>query len=309
MLIAILVPVGFVSAASPSIDSIVVYQNYMEANDWLILAVYNISGGNTSTSLCDVRTYPWVMEFVNGVTGTIYANSSTNQFQCGATSTSNAMRPIAIYMNASQVSSYTWGGNYSLKLQARWGTFPSASLAISNTSWKGDNPSDLEQWVKWSAGIIQAFDGVTYLDTVTTHGLVLNTDGANIYNTGIPYLEQNHPNVFETTTETVSINYNTTATASHSYENSLYNNWSVSLGPSISGVLTTTGFYFGVNGRLMGAILMFIGFISLALISKTIAFLIILGGVVIGLVPMSLIFVLVFVLAIVFIRAWFWSST
>jgi hypothetical protein len=103
------------------------------------------------------------------------------------------------------------------------------------------------------------------------------------------------------------------STGGTTYATDLYDNWDVAVGPEVSAVLTTAAPYFGFvgadGGRMVGALLTLLGFLSLAIIEKSVAFLVILGGVMIGVFPMATVVMLVFVMAVVLIRSLFWSST
>jgi len=303
MLSAIFIPVGMAFAASPSVDDVKVFIGYEETNDWLIVATYNISGGNTAdctnTSCCDIYSHPWKIQLL-GTDGVTVLTENTI-LQCG-------MRPASIYLSNASASALMWGTNYSVKIYGNWGALPSGKRTINATDWIGNNLVGLNQWVISKAKVIQTFDVETYVDTVPVYGEVLNVDGGYIFDTGIPYLSHYRPDIFEITTETVPITYiltNESAYASGLWNQPLVDVW----GAPIAAALTNTGYYFGVSGRIFGALLMFCGFISLAMFSKTIAFLIIIGGVVVGFVPMSLLFVLVFMLVVILVRSLFWSST
>lgn len=297
MLASILIPAGMALADSPSVDDVKVYTGYAETDDWLIVVVYNVSGTDTNSS-CDIYAYPWRIQLLNGA----IELTDNNLQQCG-------MRPASIYLNADTAAGLVWGTNYSVKIYGNFGAEPNASRTINASDWVGENLNGLDQWVISKAKIIGTFDSVDYVDAVPVYGEVLNTDGGYIFDTGIPYLSHYRPDIFEITAESVIIDYEETD-GTGSYGEGLYTTPMEDIwGLPIATALDNMGFYFGIDGRIFGAVLMFIGFICLAAFSKTIAFLIIIGGVVVGLVPMSLLLVVVLVLAVVFIRGWFWSST
>jgi hypothetical protein len=78
----------------------------------------------------------------------------------------------------------------------------------------------------------------------------------------------------------------------------------------VADALDTAGDWFGIDGRLFGAVLTIMGFLVVGVIgSIPIAFMIVLGGVMIGVFPMAIIYMLVFILAVIFVRGFFWSST
>lgn len=299
VIMSILIPSGIVLAASPSVDDVKVFQGYEHTGDWLIVAVYNISGTNTSTSLCDIYTYPWFIQLIDNTTGLPVTNYPIEQ--CG-------MKPFGMSVSPNMAVGLTYGGNYSVKIYGNWGTFPNASRTINNSDWRGTNLNYLDQWVIKQAKTIQTFDVITYVVTVPEYGEVLNPDGGSIFDKGIPYLSHYRPDIFQVTTENFPIGY-IPSNGSTSYADALYNNWDTTLGPDVSGALTSAGWYFGIGGRMMGALLTIMGFLALAIIEKSVAFMIIIGGVLIGVFPMATVIMLVFVLAVVLIRSLFWSST
>lgn len=298
LLASIFIPAGIALAASPSVDDVKVFTGYQETDDWLIVATYNISGSEANSS-CDVYSNPWEIQLIDS-TGHIYTENTIQQ--CG-------MRPVAIYLSAASASSMVWGDNYSVKIYGAFGATPNASKELTVSDWKGSNLVGLDQWAIKQAKTMQTFDAETYVETVAIYGDVLNVDGGYLFDTGIPYLSSYRPNIFLVTSETVPIYY-TNTTGAGSYAEGLYNQPLADVwGTPIADALTSSGYYFGISGRVMGALLMFIGFVSLAVFSKTISFLIILGGVVLGLVPAWIVYVLVFLLAVILIRSLFWSST
>src|SRR5574343_188927 len=263
---------GVAYADSPSIDDAKVYQSYVEDGDWLFVVTYNISGTNTSTSSCGYVNVWWLL-LEDGVTGDLLG--ATPNIQCG-------MRPASILLNASSVATLTEGGDYDL--------------------------------VIYQASVIEDYDTVylgsaDYLDPVPQYGDVLTVAGADIFNQGIPKLEEYRPDIFAVTYEGLDIDYvpNTDDT---SYADDLYTNTEAMIGSTIYDAAEDVGDrWLGVDGRMMLALLTLIGFLSIAVIEKSIAFLIILGGILIGVFPMGTVLLIVFLLMVVFIRAWFWSST
>ena len=274
-----------------TINDVKVFQDYSITGDWLVVASYDIE------STCDY-THPWLMRLIDSTGTAIY---QSQVLQCGD-------KVGSVQISPAGASSLVVGGNYSVEIVGNFGALPNVSKAINSSDWKGNNMLALDGWVIDQAKQMQAHYNTTYVDTVPVYGEVLDSNGAYIFDTGIPQLSTYRPNIFEVTTVHIPIVYNISNVSSTYFPN-LYNDSSTVLGPDVSAMLATEGGYFGISGRLMGAILAFIGFISLALISKTISVLIIIGGVVIGVFDGSLIFVLVFILAVVLVRSLFWSST
>ena len=304
---AVLFSGGVAYAASPSVDDIKVYEDYKEDGDWLIVAVYNISGTNTSTSLCGA-TYPWFAQLIDNSDSTIVGNWSIEL--CG-------MRPIGLYLSASSASTEVLGGNYSVKILGLWGSGPSGTKSIGATDWKGanyDGIGGLDEWVINEAKIMEAYDSTTYVEAVAypTYGERLNTAGGAWFATGIDALDYYRPNLFITNIENYPIEYEP-STVVDTYAADLYDNWDTAVGPEVSASLNSVAPWFGFSGadrgRMIGAILTLMGFLAIAMIEKSVAVIIILGGVLIGVFPMATVIMLVFILCIVLIRSLFWSST
>ena len=297
---------GVAYADSPSIDDAKVYQSYVEDGDWLFVVTYNISGTNTSTSSCD-NTHVWWLILEDGVTGDLLG--LTPYIQCG-------MRPASILLNASSVTALTEGGDYDLVIYGNWGAHPEDTYTLQAEDWKGEVANGgLEDWVIAQAEVIEDYDAVylgsaDYLDSVPNYDHdVLTVAGALIFNKGIPKLEDYFSDIFAVTEEGLDIDYvpNTDDT---SYADDLYNDTEAMIGSTIYDAADDVGDrWLGIDGRMMLALLTILGFLSIAVIEKSIAFLIIIGGVLIGVFPMGTVLLLVFLLMVTLIRALFWSST
>lgn len=292
---------GVAYADSPSIDDVKVFQDYIEEDDWLIAVIYNISGTNVSTSLCFVYGFTWQIQLIDTVTAEVLTDQTLKQ--CG-------MRPYGIYINASQAFGYTFGGNYTVRIIANWGTPPSATYLIQDEDWRGDIYfGEFENWVIEQAYIIEDFDSGDYLDIVPEYDEVLTVSGAAIFNKGISKLQDYFPDLFAVTIEGLPIEYEDN-TDDTSYADDMYNNTEVMIGSTIYDAAEAVGDrWLGVDGRMMLAILTILGFLSIAVIEKSVAFLIILGGVLVGFFPMGTVLLLVFLLMVTLVRALFWSST
>lgn len=298
---------GIAYADSPSIDDVKVFHDYEEEGDWLVVVTYNISGTNTSTSLCGY-SYVWQLRFNDGVTGDNEGTAIITQ--CG-------MRVSSIYFNADEVSTMVEGGDYDIVIYGNWGAHPTDSYTLLATDWKGKvENGGLDDWILNQAEIIEAYDIVYYLPTADyldsvpnyTHK-VLTPAGAQIFTSGITHIEDYRPDLFAVTTEGLDVDYvpNTDDT---SYADDMYNNTEVMIGSTIYDAAEDVGDrWFGIDGRLTLALLTILGFISIAIIEKSIAFLIIIGGILVGFFPMGTVLLLVFLLMVTLIRALFWSST
>ena len=301
------IPSGIVLAASPSVDDVKVFTSYYETGDWLVVATYNISGGNfsncTNTSCFRPPAYTWYIQLVDS-TGTALTTNKLEQ---------SGMRPFGISVNAATAAGYTFGGNYSVKIYGNYGATPNASRALTTTDWRGEvSAGELDSWVRQQAQIMEDYDGVDYVTTVAEWNEVLTQTGGSIFDRGIAHLSDYRPDIFQVTNYLFPLGY-TPSTGDTNYADDLYDNWDTTLGPEISASLTATAPYFGFTGvdggRMVGALLTLLGFLSLAIIEKSIAFMVILGGVMIGVFPMATVILVVFIEAVVLIRSLFWSST
>jgi hypothetical protein len=313
ILMSVFIPSGIVLAASPSVDDVKVYTDYYEDGDWLIVATYNISGGNfsdcTNTSCFRPPAYTWYIQLVDS-TGTALTTNKLEQ---------SGMRPFGISVSAATAAGYTFGGNYSVKIYGAFNTpNPNASRTITATDWRGGvSAGELDKWVLQQAQIMEDYDKITdstvdYVTTVVEWDEVLTQTGGSKFDRGISLLSTYRPDIFQVTHYLFPLGYTPTA-GTTDYAEGLYDNWDTTVGPEVSGALNTAAPYFGFTGadrgRMIGALLTMIGFLSLAIIEKSVAFMVILGGVMIGVFPMATVILLVFIMAVVLIRSLFWSST
>jgi len=309
ILISILIPSGIVYAASPSVDDVKVFTSYYETGDWLIVATYNISGGNfadcTNTSCFRPPSYTWYIQLIDNSDGSVKTQNKLEQ---------DGMAPYGISINATQATTLTWEGNYSVKIFGNYGAIPNSSKTLSAIDWRGEvSAGELDDWVLQQAQIMEDYDSEDYVTTVPPpYNEVLTIDGGSLFNRGIAYLSDYRPDIFQITNYLFPLGYSET-TGDTNYADTLYDNWDTTLGPEIAPSLTAIAPYFGFSGvdagRMVGALLTLMGFLAFALIEKSIAFMIILGGVMIGVFPMATVILLVFIMAVVLIRSLFWSST
>jgi hypothetical protein len=308
VIISIFIPSGIALAASPSVDNVKVYTDYYETDDWLVVATINISGGNlldcTNTSCFRPPDYTWYIQFYDNAGSAVVTENKILQ---------GNMSPFGISINATQASTLVWNGNYSVKIYGNYGAIPNASKTLTAIDWRGEvADGELDEWVLQQAQVIEDYTGNDYVTIVPVYDEVLTAEGGSIFNRGIPYLVNYRPDIFQLTTYSYPIGY-VPSTGSTDYADALYDNWDIVLGPDVSGVLTTSAPYLGFagadGGRMIGALLTIIGFLAIALIEKSIAFMVILGGVLIGVFPLATIILLVFVAAVLLIRGLFWSST
>jgi hypothetical protein len=286
-----------VSAAS-DISNIKVFQSFREEGDWLIVFLYD-----TDLEECD-NTHVWYKRLTDTTLG--FHKGTTRLPACG-------YRPGCIYLSASETAPMEWQGAFEIEI---WGDFnppipPSQNLSIGLSDWSGDDLGSLDDWVVSTAKMIGGHDNgsiYTYV-AMGPDGELLNTDGAAIYEIGIPGLMDVRADTLQIAGE-IWVHPDWDAELGNmSYDAYLAGQWDEAVGPEIAGLWTEVGDYFGLSGRWIGIILVSIGFLFLANWCKTIAFGILLSGTVIGIFPLWFLGVLAFVLLIIFLKSFVLSST
>jgi hypothetical protein len=229
---SVFIPSGIVLAASPSVDDVKVFTDYYEADDWLIVATYNISGGNfsncTNTSCFRPPAYTWYIQFVDS-TGTVLTTNKLAQ---------SGMKPFGISVSAATAAGYTYGGNYSVKIYGNYGATPNSSRTLVATDWRGQvSAGELDQWVVQQAQIMEDYELVDYVTTVVEGDEVLTQEGGSIFDRGISQLSYYRPDIFQITHYLFPLGY-TPTTGDTTYADDLYDNWDTTLGPEIAPSLT-----------------------------------------------------------------------
>jgi len=290
---------GGKAQAESKIGSCKVYKNYVgtSAGDWLIVLMYD-----TDIEDCDMDENQWWVTLINNNTGApLY---TTILRACGH-------RPGCMYLSEETVSPFEWQGNYSVKIEGMFSPSPSATYNLKANDW-ASSVTWLNTWVITQAKALGLADNGsagewTYVDPTTTTDK-LNNLGGPMFSLGIDSLQILHPELFSISQNYITPDYGAPA-GNHSYEDQLASNWETSLGPEISGLWIDVGDYFNLSGRVIGIILIGVGFLALATYTKTIAFGILLGGVVIEVFPMAIVIIACALLFFVFVRAFFLSST
>lgn len=305
ILASVLVPSGIAMASSPSVDDVKVYKNYdpKDPEGWLVVFVFNNSEP-PYFNYSDPTLY-WRYE--------LWAN---NSLEASIPMSQWGLRPGSIFISSSTAASLQWAAtNYEIRLQSTYNTSLNCSRDINVSDWRGNAITEFDAWVTSQAKRMQVYDGATYITVDQDYGEILNYAGGTIFNVGIPYLSTYRPNLFQFTIQTINVPYNNAT--NHSYATSL-DDWQTAIGPELSTALTDTGGIFGISGRTVGGLLIFIAFATLSsmgvamghYVAGTIfASLMIMAGIIIGLIPIVIILVATMLLVLVFIRGWWFSST
>jgi hypothetical protein len=313
VLMAVL-PCATAFAASPEITSARVFSSYTQTDDWLIVIAYNCSEAPY------FYYYPaedyWTIQLLNAA-GTVVAQNPLLQW---------GKRPGSIYISAVGATALAWGNvNYSVRIIANYNSSINASITLVNTSWIGNLPARLDSWCLTFAGEMYTYDltqtnppnppTAEYIDQSVHNYNMLSLGAGVIFDIGIPKLSAVRPKIFSAKIEEFAEWNDSTFT--NAYANIL-DNWQASVGPELTATLNNAGGLVGMSGRYIGGLLVFIGFIVLAALAvttghltagATLAIPALCGGVVIGLIPIAVMFVAIVLLTIMFVKNYWFGGT
>lgn len=300
--ISLICPIAFSGNADAASDiiSVRVFTGFQQEGDWLIVLMYD-----TDIEDCD-DSHKWEVELID----VDISDDPLEQRQlkyCG-------YRPGCIYLSAQTVENMDWGGNhYDIQIEGMFAPNPYYRRHIESSDWVGDDLDKLDDWCISSAqdmGVaVNASEGAWLYVTTGPDGYVLNSDGCAVFENGIPGLgNERGDQLCVVGVEWVHPDWDANI-GNMSYNDWLADQWDEAVGPEIAGLWTDVGDYFGVGGRWIGMACVIIGFIFLAMWSKTIAFGIILAGTVIGIFPLWFLGVIVAILLFIFLKSFWLSST
>ncbi len=251
----------------PSLEimDVKVFSSVINNGDWLFCILYN----------CAVPpAYPAqnVTKYFN-----LYLWDSDAGTPVGQTKLSAwGYRPAALYLSADTASDLTWGsGYYSINIEGNadnWDTPPTVEYFMEPTDWVGADLFKLDNWVRETAQLIEAYYGVDiYTETVGDTTLpesegVLTPTGSEIFLQGIPGLDAVRPYLFQATVNEPEI---TNPEANPVYEEEV--TWEEQVGPEIAGLFNTIGGLVNLDGRVFGGamvFLVFVGFVGIGVATK-----------------------------------------
>jgi hypothetical protein len=229
-----------------SIQDIKIFEGFKSTGDWLICVRYlNLYPPYYDTY--DVRQY-FVIRLLN-LAGTEIARTSLpawgNKVGC-------------IYLSASNVAVLNWGSAYTVQIYGTFTGNPYTAYTLTSADWIGIDLTRLDSWVITSAGVIGTYYSDILTANISTRGEVLNTDGASIFNTGIPGLMLVRPNLFQIA-QSGGTGRTTTFTQANKSDA-----WQTMVGPDATALLTDMGSFINVDGRTIGVILCVILMVILA---------------------------------------------
>ena len=183
-------------------------------------------------------------------------------------------KPFGIYLSKAQklASGITWGGNYTISIEAvngMWANPPSTSYVMSYLNWVGSDLFYLDSWVRQAALYIEAYYEIDcYTEEIpVTDGVktlpsgqgVLTLTGGEIFNTGIPNLSTIRPMLFYIVVQDIELHHGT-----HSDINERSATWQEKVGPEVADYLEDAGGILNLNGRIAGGMILFAGWLGLS---------------------------------------------
>jgi len=280
-----------------------VFKNYLITGDWLVTAeILNVYPPYYDNN-ADPTSYFQVLFM--GLTGLTYAAAPCENWE---------RYPISIYMNPTQASSLSWGGNYKLRISNMAGTVYS-EYGLQSADWNAAGLRQLDSWVKLTAKDMEVYQTavqgqtVTYLTYVADKGYVLNESGGAIFNEACPRLSYVRPDLFQVTTNQPDIPTTVVATPGSnisyrdrlgSYLADLIDDGAASMGitdPKTAGGIMMLAIYAIIA---FGTVVK--GFAWAGMIA---AFPVLLMGIYFGLLDMQLLLGVLVILAFLFVRE-FW---
>lgn len=223
-------------------------------------------------------------------------------------------KPGSIYLSAASVASLEWGSAYKMRLYGTQGTHATTDYTLTTTDWRGSDLTRLDDWCLRAAYNMETYYDVDLVVPTATQGDVLNVEGSIMFITGIPYLDQARPGIFQYVGNSPVWE---TQDWTHAYEGSLPG-WEASVGPEIASVLTGFGDSTNLSGKNFGALIIFAIFIGMALIGVAkghaviglaLATPILIGGSYLGFIPFAIMGIVLTFAVIFMVRQLWWRST
>lgn len=305
-IMSVVIPCATAFADSPEITHARVFSGYKEDGDWLVVVAYNCS---------EAPYYPyyppeehWTIQLLNAA-GTVVAQDPMWQW---------GKRPEGIYISATDATALEWGNPaYKVRIIANYNSSINDDYTLTADYWYDEALSQLDSWVLTYAKEMEDYDSPTdpYIEDTVQHGPMLSIQAGAIFDIGISELSEVRPNLFIAKIEEFAEWEDTTWT--NSYSTSL-DDWETAVGTELAEYFQDAGDLVDMDGRYVGGLLVFIGFIALAALAVTtghltagctLAIPALCGGAVIGLIPIQAIFVGIVLLTIMFIKNYWFGGT
>ncbi len=283
-----------------------VFKNYLATDDWLICAeVMNVYPPYYDNNEDPSMLYQ--LSFMSQ-TGTVYAATPCELWE---------KNPITIYMNPTQATALTWGGNYKVRVGDLSNTYYS-EYGLQSTDWNAASLRPLDNWVRLTAKDMEVYQTsktgqtVSYLTYASDKGYVLNENGGAIFNQACPRLSYVRPDLFLVTSNQPDIPTTVVATpgANISYRERL--------GTYLADLIDSGAGAMGIGDPKTAGGLMIIAIYALfafgtvmkgyAWAGMIAAFPVILLGMYYGLLDVQLILAVLVILILLFVREFIWKG-
>lgn len=223
-------------------------------------------------------------------------------------------KPASIYLSNITVASLEWDAAYKVKLCGIDAPHYNTTYTLTAGDWRGKNLSSLDDWCLSWAHAMETYYATTFVVTTSEKGDVLNQEGGVIFVTGIPYLDQVRPNIFQIATS--GIDYEEPVWP-HTYEESLPE-WDVAVGSELAGILRDAGVLFNLSGKDIGIIIIFLLYAGIATgafamghgtAGMALALPVLILGVYFRFIPFAVMGVAIAITGVLLVRQLWWRST
>ena len=285
-----------------------VFKNYLATGDWLITTEVL----NVSPPYYDKNEDPSAFYMVSfmGLVGTTYAATPCELWN---------KSPVAIYLNPTQASALSWGGNYKVRV-GDLNNVVYAEYALISTDWNSSSLTYLDNWARLTAKDMEAYitaktgTAVSYTTYVANKGYVLNQDGGAIFSQACPRLAYVRPNLFQITSNQPDIT-TTAAPANVGFFNQDYH---LALGSYLSGMIDDGAVAAGIgDAKVFGGVIMLAlyAIVAFGTVMKGFAwagmiagFPVILLGMYYGLLDVTMIIIFLIIMTFLFVREFFFKG-
>jgi len=279
-----------------------VFEGYVYDDDWIIVVEYK----NTWEPLYsdDLAKSSFLLQ-LNKADGTLIGQVPMQSWD---------YYPGSVYLSNVTAASLDWGSAYNVTLRSIDSPYYNTTYTLAASDWRGGNLFVLDDWCRSAAIRMASYYGVSLTVMTAEKGEVLNELGGTIFETGIPYLSQVRPGLFQVALSGIPY---TEPTWGGGYEGSL-DPWQVAVGPELTLILNDTGGLFNLGGKDFGMFLIFVAYVGVAagsfavghgMAGVSLALPILIIGVYFGFIPWQALGVAIAITVALWARQLWWSST
>jgi len=279
-----------------------VFEGYVYEGDWLIVVEYKNMWEPLYSD--DLAKSSFLLQ-LNKADGTLIGQVPMQSWD---------YYPGSVYLSNVTVASLDWGSAYNVTLKGIDSPYYNVSYTLNTSDWRGANLFVLDDWCRGAAGRMGAYYGTALTVMTAEKGEVLNELGGTVFETGIPYLSQIRPGLFQVALSGIPY---TEPTWAGGYEGSL-DPWQVAVGPELALILNDTGNLINLSGKDFGMLLIFLAYVGVAagsfavghgMAGVSLALPILIIGVYFGFIPWAALGVGIAITVALWARQLWWSST